>query len=131
MKKILLLTISILIVSAAFAKAGNPIPSFNVPISNSAVFQEDNGGLGTTNFQTDERRDMNVSNDSPGSKPAGNGSGVIQVIIYRVDQSIVLGPFTIKPGETLTIPIDGDAWGVAAQTDGTAFMSVWTGKKEL
>jgi len=42
MKKILLLTISILMVTAVFAKvkASNPIPSYNVLVTNESTFQE-------------------------------------------------------------------------------------------
>lgn len=128
--KILLLTISILMVSAAFVKAGNPIPSYNVPISNTAYFQEDNS-LPSNYSPTKERRDMNVSNDTPGYMPNGTGSGAIEVIIFRLDQSIVLGPFTIPAGEILTVPIDGERWGVAAQTIEPTYMSVWTDQQQL
>jgi hypothetical protein len=131
MKKIILLTVSILIVSAVFARAGNPIPSFNVPVSNKAYFQED-PTLPSNYVPTDEKRDMNVSNDTPGGHgPVGNGLGAIQVVIYRLDQSIVLGPFTISAGQTLTIPIDGERWGVAAQTSDPTYMSVWSSKTQL
>ena len=127
MKKILLLTISILMVTAVFArvKAGNPIPSYNVPVMNKAYFQEDNASI-MNNIPTDEKRDMNISNDTPGNKPGGYGFGTLQVIIYRLDQSIVLGPFFIPLGQTLTVPIDGDRWGVAAQAQDPTLMSVWT-----
>jgi hypothetical protein len=127
MKKILLLTISILMVTAVFAKvkAGNPIPSYNVPVTNKAYFQEDNASI-MNNIPTDEKRDMNISNDTPGNKPSGYGYGTLQVIIYRLDQSIVLGPFFIPLGETLTVPIDGGRWGVAAQAEDPTLMSVWT-----
>ena len=124
MKKIIFLTISILMVSAAIVKAGNPIPSYNVPLSTKAFFQEATSTI--NNFApTDERRDMNVTNGTPGKSLEG-GQGMIQVVIYRLDQSIVLGPFTIPAGQTLSIPIDGESWGVAAQTLQPTNISVWT-----
>ena len=129
MKKILLLTISILMVTLTFAKAGNPIPSYNVPISNKDYFVENNSML-TGYAPCDEKRDMNVSNDSPGSSPilAGGFSsskGDIAVYVYRLDLSIFLGPFIIGPGETLKVGIDGSLWGVSTQTSAPAFVSVW------
>jgi len=45
MKKILFLVISIMIITVVWAKAENPIPSYNVPLKNQATFQEDNSGL--------------------------------------------------------------------------------------
>jgi hypothetical protein len=132
MKKIILLTISILMVSVAFAKAGNPIPSYNVPISNKDYFVEDNS-LPNAFAPCDEKRDMNISNDTPGSKQLGSGgfssnSGNIAVYIYRLDQTIILGPYVLAPGEKLTIRIDGNLWGVTTQTNPNelAYVSVWT-----
>jgi hypothetical protein len=131
MKKILLLTLSILMVTAAFAKfakAGNPIPSYNVPVSSKAYFQEANSVL--VNYSpSDEKRDMNISNDTPGNRPIG--SGMIQAYIYRLDQSIILGPFNVYLGETLTIPIDEYRWGVYIETKDDTFVSVWTSSTQL
>jgi hypothetical protein len=125
MKKIILLAISILMVSAVFANPGNPIPSFNFNLRNKANFQENNSSI--INFGLNkERRDMNVSNDTPGHRPIGNGSGRIEVIIYRLDLTIVLGPFVVPAGETLTIPIDKHQWGVFARTNHQTIISVWT-----
>jgi len=129
MKKILLLTISILMVTAVFAKvkAANPIPSYNVPVANNAYFQENNSILGNYD-PSKEKRDMNVSNDGTagnGNGPVGGGSS-IAVYIYRLDQSVKLGPFIIPAGETLTIPIDLNQWGVYTQTNNPTNVSVWT-----
>jgi hypothetical protein len=130
MKKIFLLTVSILMVTLAFAKAGNPIPSYNVPVSNKDYFME---GTSTLNGYApcDEKRDMNVSNDTPGSNPilAGGFStskGNIAVFVYRLDMSITLGPFIIAPGQTLKVRIDGYPWGVSTETNAPGFVSVWT-----
>jgi hypothetical protein len=127
MKKILFLAISILMVTAVFAKvkAGNPIPSYNVPVTGLAYFQENN--LSTSiNAPSDEKRDMNVSNDGS----AGNGNGpegsFISVYIYRLDQSVILGPFVIPNGKTLTVTIDEYRWGIYTQTNNQTYISVWT-----
>jgi len=129
MKKIFLLTISILMVTAVFAKAqgANPIPSYNVPVENKAYFQENNSILGNYDLSK-EKRDINVSNDGSagnGNGPVGGGSS-IAVYIYRLDQSVKLGPFIVPAGETLTIPIDVYQWGVYTQTNNPTNVSVWT-----
>ncbi len=127
MKKILLLTISILMVTAVFAKKGraeNPIPSYNVPVFSKSYFQEDNAK--PSNYSpSDEKRDMNVSNDGSagGNRP---GSSAIEVYVYRLDGAIVLGPFVIPAGETRAIQIDGYHWGVGVRADSPTFISVWT-----
>jgi hypothetical protein len=125
LKKIILLAISILMVSAVFATPGNPIPSFNFNLKNRANFQENNSSV--INFGLNkERRDMNVSNDTPGHGPGGYGSGRIEVIIYRLDLTVVLGPFIVTAGETLTVPIDQHQWGVFTRTNHNTIISVWT-----
>ena len=132
MKKIIFLAISIFMVSAVFAKPGNPIgkpenpiPSFNFLLKNKAYFQETNS-VNNNIVLKPEKRDMNVSNDTPGNKPIGfGGSDGITVYVYRLDQSITLGPFIVHSGETLTVPIDGKPWGVYADTHHQSVISVW------
>ena len=125
MKKILLLTISILTLTVVIAKAGNPIPSFNVPVNNQAVFTEDPSG--DNNPPLYEKRDMNVQNGTAGShRPIGHGNGTISVYVYRVDHSITLGPFTIPYGESIDVKIDGGRWGVSTITGFRDVVSVWT-----
>jgi hypothetical protein len=125
MKKIILLAISILMVTAAIARTTNPIPSYNVPLKGSAIFQENNPRP-THNDNTDEKRDMTVSNDGT----AGNGNGmqgaVIAIYVYRLDGSKTYGPFFIPAGTSKTVSIDGKSWGVSAYTSTETFMSVWT-----
>lgn len=125
LKKIILLVISIFMVSAVFAKPGNPIPSFNFLLKNQAYFQETNSGINNLVLKP-EKRDMNVSNDTPGNKSIGfGGSNRITVYIYRLDLSVILGPFIVHPGETLSVPIDGHRWGVFASSHHQTFISVW------
>jgi hypothetical protein len=126
MKKILFLTISILIVTVVFAKAGNPIPSYNILVTGKAYFQEDNSSL-NSNGPIDAKRQVTVSNDG---SPATNGPIIIGgssmvVYIYRLDNSIVLGPFVISETQTITVPIDGSSWGVYAETNSPTLISVW------
>ena len=125
MKRIILLAISVLMVSAVFAKPGNPIPSYNFPLKNKAYFQETNSAINNFGLKPD-KRDMNVSNDTPGSKNNGfGGSDEISFYVYRLDESITLGPFMVHPGETLSVPIDGKPWGVYADSHHQSVMSVW------
>jgi len=124
MKKIFLLTISILMVNIVFAKTGNPIPSYNFLLTSNATFQENNpGGPVNYNHPSDEKRDMDVTNGASGNGPTGGCS--IVVYIYRLDNSIVLGPYSVPSGQTLTVPIDGNAWGVAVSTNSPTYISVW------
>jgi hypothetical protein len=125
MKKILFLTISILIVTVVFAKAGNPIPSYNILVTDKAYFQEDNSSL-NSNGPIDGKRQVHVSNEgSPATNgPIIDGSSIV-VYIYRLDNSIVLGPFVISETQTITVPIDGSSWGVYAEPNSPTLISVW------
>lgn len=126
--KVMFLVISVLLVTAVSAKAGNPIPSYNFQLTKNANFQETNFGTGNSDLSKD-RRDMNVSNDGPGSyKPGGNGSGWITVMIYRLDYSVMMGPYFVRQGQTLTVPIDGHPWGVYAHASHKSTISVWTSR---
>jgi hypothetical protein len=124
MKKIILLSISIMMMSAVLAKGQNPIPSYNVPVSKTASFAEDTSTPGG-NIQKDEKRDVNVTNGASGNRPI-QGAPVLVVYIYRLDHSIVLGPFAVPYGETITVTIDDFRWGVYAETTAPTYMSVWT-----
>lgn len=126
MKKIILLTISILMVTVTFARQGNPIPSYRVPISNKAYFVE-TISVSANQDLSKEKRDMNVSND--GSAGNGNTPGRasdIIVQIFNLKGDVVLGPFVISSGQTLTVPIDGSGWGVSAEAYSPTYVSVWT-----
>ena len=124
MKKIILLSISIMMMSAVLAKGQNPIPSYNVPVSKTASFSEDTS-TPIGNIQKDEKRDVNVTNGATGNRPI-QGAPVLTVYIYRLDHQIVLGPFYVPFGETITVSIDGNRWGVAAETTAPTLMSVYT-----
>jgi hypothetical protein len=126
MKKILFLTISILFVTVVFAKAGNPIPSYNILVTGKAYFQEDNSNL-NTNGAIYRKRHINVSNDgTPATNGPIIGGSSIVVYIYRLDNSIVLGPFEISEGQPITVPIDNNSWGVSAEATSPTLISVWT-----
>ena len=122
MKKVIIIMVSILLVAAANVFASNPIPSYNTPVVGKANFT-DGVTMGTPNTQR-EKRDVNVQNGAGGGTQAPT-STVLTVFVYKLDMSVVLGPFTVAAGTTLTVGIDSDAWGVGAQSDSPTLMSVW------
>lgn len=128
MKKIILLSISIMMMTAVLAKGQNPIPSYNVPISKTASFSE-NQSIGSGGYK-DEKRDVDVSNGASGNNRPIQGSPVLTVYIYRLDHSVVQGPFTIPYGTTITVTIDDQRWGVYAEASAPTFMSVWTNDEQ-
>jgi hypothetical protein len=128
MKKIFMITITLLMATVMIAKAGNPIPTFNFVITDKSTFQEspqtlNNGG----NIDPYRKRDMTVQNgNAPIPKaPVGPGSLLVTAYVYRLDQSIVLGPFTIPYGQQITVTIDGYPWGVSIVPNSAAIISVW------
>jgi hypothetical protein len=124
MKKILFLTISILIVTVVFAKASNPIPSYNILVTDKAYFQEDNASL-NTNGLIYAKRQVTVSNDGTPATDGPTGGSSLVVYIYRLDNSIVLGPFVISERQTITATIDENLWGVYAEAYSPTLISVW------
>ncbi len=128
MKKIFLLAVSILMVTLTFGQTVDPIPSYNVLVTGKANFT-DNSTISTTGTQplNYEKRDVNVSSDGGGSNtPSGGGSGSpIVVYVYTLDRTVVLGPFFVPSGQTLTVPIDQNAWGVLVGDDSPTYVSVW------
>ena len=123
MKKIILFSIAIVMMSAIIAKGQFAIPSYNVPISNSASFSEMTASA--LDNQTKEKRDVNVSNGPSGNRPI-QASPTVVVYVYRLDHSQIQGPFAIPYGQTITVPIDDQSWGVSAETDALTYLSVWT-----
>jgi hypothetical protein len=127
MKKILLVAVLMLMVSVVFAQSTNPIPSYNVYVTGQSLFVDNGASLSTTNNQilSAEKRDMNVENSGGGSNKPGDGS-IIVVVIYRLDRSIVLGPYFVPSGQNINVPIDNSPWGVAVVANSGDFVSVWT-----
>jgi hypothetical protein len=126
MKKILILAVLFLLLSAVFASAGNPIPSINFQLKKTATFQEGIQGPNNNSF-SDERRDMHVSNDGSGGNGHGPERHAVIIYVYRLDGSKTKGPYHVDPGETVTVPIDGHQWGVYARSQHPSVISVWIG----
>ena len=127
MKKIILLTVSILMVTVVFGQTPNgssqmPIPSYNVPVTGRALFVGNTTNINNNQALIAEKRDMNVSNEGGGNGPVG---GTMTVYITRVDQSIVLGPYSIGAGQTISVPIENSPWDVIMVTSQTTLVNVW------
>jgi hypothetical protein len=124
MKKLLLITVFVCVAAISQAFAANPIPSYNVLVNGRAVFQESSkpiiGGTNTTK----ERRQMNVQT-SVASPTAGFSQSIVVTSVYRLDGTIVLGPYYLVVGQRIAVGIDNQTWGVSVATD-AARVSVWT-----
>lgn len=93
-----------------------PIPSFNIVSNGSANFLEQ--VTKSTVFQFRGKRQLNIKN-------SGSSSGPVQVWAYSFDKVDLLGPYTVYPGETLTIGIDEREWGVITESESEVILSVW------
>ena len=96
-----------------------PIPSYNVLVDGNATFREDVHKPGFD--KSKQKRWMHIR-----VKPKG-GTQLCQatVWVYTLDQSTVLGPFTVNCGETLVVEIDDREWGVLAESEEEIITDVW------
>jgi hypothetical protein len=125
MKKLLLISVLVCLAAVNQVLATNPIPSYNVLVTGRANFQEKNtkpiGGLPIGK----EKRQMNVES-STASPTAGFSNTVIVAVIYRLDGQVRKGPYYIISGQTLSVGIDDQAWGVDVLAQDPALVSVYT-----
>jgi|GEM_PF-709751 hypothetical protein len=94
-----------------------PIPSYNVLVETSALFQENIPG------NCKARRKINVhinTSSKPDSIPC-----IAEVYIYSLDHQDVLGPYYVNCGETLSVEIDDREWGTTVTTTIPVEVSVW------
>ena len=126
MKKILLFTFYVLMATIVFGQSNDPIPSFNVFVQGNVSFIESAVNINNNfNFSAD-KKDMNVSNDGTGTVPNKGSGGSIIVVIYRLDNSISLGPYVVPAQQNLNVPIDNNPWGVSVVAVSPTYVSVWT-----
>jgi hypothetical protein len=125
MKKIILLTLVLLIAGASTAIAQNyvvnPIPSINYQMNEpEAVFHENKRVIPSTNK---EKRDMDVvvNTRSTNSIPV-----FATVYVFKRNGNKILGPFYVLPGVQLSVPIDKSKWGVLVKCLTPVDVSVWT-----
>lgn len=122
MKKILVLTIiSLMVMFCQFSSAQviptYPIPSYGVHVTGYANFRE---GYHNTSKSTREKMTANVVVTSVGTK-----SCTATVWVYSLDQTTVLGPYTVTCGQTLSVPIDERQWGVLVESEEEVIVDVW------
>jgi hypothetical protein len=93
-----------------------PIPSYNIVATGAANFCEQmrTGLCGPS----EGKKVMHVIS-------SGNSQSRVQVWIYNRSGSPVLGPYTVLPGETLSVEIDDGVWGVYTEPEGEVILSVW------
>ena len=96
-----------------------PIPSYNIRVIGNANFQENYRDCNSD--QILEKREVNVHIRSAISDPNCQAT----VWVYSLDQTTVLGPFTVNCGETLTVAIDDGEWGVLVESDEEIIVDVW------
>jgi hypothetical protein len=97
-----------------------PIPSFNTPVIGKALFQENKHSYPDN---TEGKRRIHIKVLSQKSPYTIAGSATVWV--YSLDQTTVLGPYTVTIGETLTVDIDDREWGVLVESGQEVVVSVW------
>lgn len=55
----------------------------------------------------------------------GTKSCTATVWVYSLDQTTVLGPYTVTCGQTLSVPIDERQWGVLVESEEEVIVDVW------
>ena len=128
MKKLLLITLVLLIAGPLQLFPANPIPSYDLKMTYRANFQEKHFGQ-TGNQNGKEKRQMNIETSTSTATPppsTGMGRAVVVAMLYKLDGSASMGPYYIGVGQSLSIGIDGSAWGVNIAAPDAALVSVWT-----
>ena len=95
-----------------------PIPSYNIQVTGYANFRDN---YLTKSNPTKAKQELHVLVRS------ANGSQTCQttVWIYSLDQTTVLGPYSVTCGQTLTTPIDEREWGVLVESEENIIVDVW------
>ena len=121
MKKILALMILISTFSLAAVYGQNPIPSWNIPVYHRANFQETSKKISGQGDQVMGKRVLNVHAQTGSNGPQNCGT----VYIYRLDSTMVMGPCTLCEGQTLSVEIDQNEWGVLVESEAHLVIDVW------
>ncbi|MEI6898765.1 MAG: hypothetical protein WCL00_02710, partial [Bacteroidota bacterium] len=96
-----------------------PIPSYNISVDGYANFLNQHSNSKNTSRG---KRDANIHLKS-GS--VGNPNCEATVWVYSLDQTTILGPYTVNCGETLTVEIDEREWGVLVESEEEVIVDVW------
>jgi len=94
-----------------------PIPSFDVLVVNSAVFQEN------TPSNTKAKRVIHVRINV--AQKTDTSTCIAEVLIYSLDHQSVLGTYNVECGTTLSVEIDDREWGVSVTSKTPVDVSVW------
>jgi len=127
MKKLFLISVLVCLAGLNQLFAANPIPSYNVLVSGKANFQE--SVKSKSSGPSKEKRQMNIETSTSTATPppsTGMGRAVVVAMLYKLDGSASMGPYYIGVGQSLSIGIDGSAWGVNIAAPDAALVSVWT-----
>jgi len=128
MKKLLLISVLVCFVGLSQLFAINPIPSYNVKVIGKASFQElGKPFISVNNIITKEKRQLNVETTiSSGGGKSGLSNSIVAISVYRLDGQITMGPYFLICGQSLTVGIDDQPWGVNLIAQDLSIISVWT-----
>ena len=121
MKKLILSFTCLLgIIISSYAQY--PIPSYNVPVYPAAAFVDQTITPAVTKDAPMQKRRVviQVSSSSPEST-----SNRVTVYVFRIDKSIILGPYYLNGDSPLYVDIDDQEWGVLVQAEYKVDVSVW------
>jgi len=93
-----------------------PIPSYNIVTEGLTNFMEE--GLGGKGQLSKGNRKLIVTSSGSSACPA-------QIWIFSLDRVDILGPYTLNPGETLSVDIDEREWSVNSESACQVTLSVW------
>jgi hypothetical protein len=128
MKKIALLSVILLLTGwnitiGQVATQSNPIPSFDVPVTNQTVIFQEQPGNGTN-----EKRDGSVVITSTSDNT--NEEIFATVLFTKKGTNEVLGPYTIYLNQPLTVTFTKGLWSATLSTPSSLKVSIWTAKNK-
>ena len=123
MKKKVISILAIILCSITNVVAQFPIPSYNIDVTRTASFQEQSG-LNAMNLVPMAKREVNVLGTCPNMP---SGTPCAEVWVYSLDQTRIIGPYTLNSDETLQLSIDTGLWGVYVAVSYETYISVWIG----
>jgi hypothetical protein len=99
-----------------------PIPSYNIEVNGFANFTQLTLNPVQLRVQPMEKVEMNVIIKSS----TGSNDCKAKVWVYSLDNTTILGPFTVSCDQPLQVAIDtSESWGVLVNTDEDLLISVW------
>jgi hypothetical protein len=125
MKKILLILAIALITggTSSFAqtlktKKLHPIPSYKFLMKGQEGFKDFGHGGGNIR----ERRQLNIKTTAT---THGILLGDVKVWVVKDSSNVVLGPYYILFGQTLSVPVDWETWGAVVKSNVDIKVDIW------